>query len=169
MGYDKVNEMPYAMFHQYFPAIAKTETRNITIIDKSDFNLPAGNYAFLEMFCDEAGCDCRRVFFCVMSDRGKNVEAVITYGWKSPKFYAKWMKDNDPHIISELKGPALNLASPQSSLAPALLDLVRNVLLQDREYIDRIKRHYSMFRAKITGSVKIKQKYSNKKKRKRKS
>jgi hypothetical protein len=156
--------MPYTMFYQYFPNIAKTETRNITIFDESDFKLPAGNYAFLEMFCNEPECDCRRVFLCVMSDRGKNIEAVFTYGWESPKFYAKWMKDNDPHIISELKGPALNLGSPQSDLAPALLDLVRNVLLRDKEYIDRIKRHYSMFRSKIDGSRKTKAGQSNKRK-----
>jgi hypothetical protein len=77
------------------------------------------------------------------------------------------MKDNDPHIISELKGPALNLGSPQSDLAPALLDLVRNVLLRDNAYIDRIKRHYSMFRAKIDGSGKTKGGRSNKKKMKK--
>lgn len=136
---------------------------------KSDMNLPAGNYSFLEMFCDEPGCDCRRVFFYVISDRSKNVEAVIAYGWESPEFYAHWLKDDDPHIISELKGPSLNLGSPQPKLAAALLDLVRTVLLQDKAYLDRIKHHYSIFRAKIDGSGKAKPGHKSKKKRKRKS
>ena len=144
--------MPYAMFHQYFPEIAKVETRNIAISGEANIGLPAGNYAFLEMFCNESGCDCRRVFFWVLSERSRNCVAVIAYGWESPSFYAKWMKDTDPFTISELKGPVLNAGSPQSDLAPALLDIVRNLLLQDRAYMDRIKRHYSMFRAKIDGT-----------------
>jgi len=51
-------------------------------------------------------------------------------------------------------GPALNVGSPQSSLAPALLNFVREVLLRDEAYLERIKRHYHLFRAKIDGKRK---------------
>jgi len=146
--------MAYVMFHQYFPEIAKRETRGIKISHNSDTNLPAGDYGFLEMFCDEPGCDCRRVLFSVVSDRTKDVLAVITYGWENKQFYVDWLKDDDPATIKELQGPALNTCSPQSRLAPALLSFAQNVLLQDKDYIDRIKRHYRMFREKIDRSRK---------------
>jgi hypothetical protein len=37
--------MPYALFYDYFPEIAKSETRAITIFEDSEFDLPPGNYA----------------------------------------------------------------------------------------------------------------------------
>jgi hypothetical protein len=154
--------MPYVSFHDYFPTVAERETRSITVLPGSDLSLPAGNYAFLEMFCDEPRCDCRRVFFYVVSSLRKDVEAVIAWGWEKPDFYARWMREDDPNVIADLKGPALNLGSPQSALAPALLELVQNALLQDHQYVERIKRHYRMFRERIdekaSKKVKIKKK-----------
>ena len=141
--------MPYSLFHSRFPDVAERETRTITVIDSADFNLPPARYSFLEMFCDEPGCDCRRVFFSVVSSIQKDIQAVITWGWEEREFYVTWMGDDDPRIIRDLIGPALNLASQQSNIAPALLDLFRKVLLKDTAYVERIKRHYIMFRQKI--------------------
>ena len=146
--------MPYSLFHSRFPDVAERETRTVTVIDSSDFNLPPAHYSFLEMFCDEPGCDCRRVFFSVVSSLQKDIQAVIAWGWEEREFYTKWMGDDDPRIINDLIGPALNLASPQSNLAPALLDLFRNVLLQDATYVERVKRHYAMFRQEVDNKVK---------------
>lgn len=141
--------MPYVQFHDLCPEIAERETRTITVLPGQTSQLPAGEYGFVEMFCNEPGCDCRRVFFYVVSSLHNDVEAVVTYGWETANFYAKWMNDDDPKIIAELQGPSLNLGSPQSRLAPALLNLVEDVLLQDDAYVERIKRHYRMFRDKI--------------------
>jgi hypothetical protein len=146
--------MAYALFHSRFPEVAERETRTVTVVHRHHFNLPAAQYAFVEMFCDEPGCDCRRVFFSVLSSLHKDVQAVIAWGWEDKEFYVKWMGDNDPIVIDELKGPALNLASPQSNLAPALLNLFREVLLQDTLYLERVKHHYAMFREKIDGNHK---------------
>jgi hypothetical protein len=141
--------MPYSLFHSRFPDVAERETRTVIVIDSSDFNLPPARYSFLEMFCDEPGCDCRRVFFSVVSSLQKDIQAVIAWGWEDREFYVTWMGDDDPRIINDLTGPALNLASPQSNIAPALLDLFSKVLLKDTAYVERIKRHYVMFRQKI--------------------
>jgi len=138
--------MPYAPFHEKFPEIAEKETRTIIVFDDPD--LPEGEYGLLESYCDELDCDCRRVFFNVFSWKKKKIEAVIAYGWESGKFYAKWMGDSDPRVIKELKGPALNLSSPQSPLAPALLEKIK-IVLQDKNYVDRIKRHYKLFKEAI--------------------
>lgn len=141
--------MPYVPFYLKFPAIAQRETRTVTLFSKSGFDLPAGDYTFLEMFCDEPGCDCRRAFFFVSSSGREHAIAVIAYGWEDRDFYVKWMGDDEPEVIETLKGPALNLSSPQSKLAPAVLELFQKVLLQDRRYIERVKRHYGLFRAAI--------------------
>lgn len=53
------------------------------------------------------------------------------------------------HLL--LVGPILNLCSPQSKHAPALF---QEVLLKDQEYMERIQRHYRMFREAIDGKAK---------------
>jgi hypothetical protein len=121
------------------------------------------------MFCDEPGCDCRRVFFCVTSSLQQDIQAIIAWGWEDITFYAKWMGVKDPRIINELKGPALNLASPQSNLAPALLNLLRRALLTDTTYVDRVKRHYAMFRETVDDKVKAAGPRKVRKKKKRKT
>ena len=83
--------MPFSAFHEYFPKIAEQETRTLTVFDNNDWNVPAADYSLIEMFCDEPGCDCRRVFFYVVSSLTKDVMAVIAYGWESDKFYRKWI------------------------------------------------------------------------------
>lgn len=114
--------------------------------------MPPGEYTFLEMFCDEEGCDCRRVFFYVVSSRRRDVEAVVTYGWESPAFYAHWLRDPDAEMAAEMKGPGLNLCGPQSDIAPAILELFNEVLLPDAAYMDRVKRHYQLFREAVDGA-----------------
>ena len=158
--------MPYAFFNKHLPEIAERETRTITILEQSSSGLPPAQYALVEMYCDERGCDCRRVFFYVISSLRKDVEAVIAYGWERPEFYARWMGDDDPEIIKDLQGPVLNMGSPQSSLALAILEIVKDIILQDSAYIERIKTHYKMFRDKIDRKLLLKRR-RGKKKRKR--
>jgi len=157
--------MPYVSFYNYFPEIAEQEIRTITVLENSPWDLPPAHYSLIEMYCDEPGCDCRRVFFYVVSSLTKQAEAVIAYGWESPEFYAKWMGDDNPKIIAELKGPVLNLTSPQSDIAPLILDMVEKVVLQDQAYIQRVKTHYWMFRHYIDTNANIKQKAKRKKRK----
>ena len=89
--------MPYTSFHEKFPEIAEKETRVMTTV--ADTELPKGNYALYESYCDEKGCDCRRVFLNIFSERRNELVAVIAYGWENSKFYADWFGDNDPRII----------------------------------------------------------------------
>ena len=140
--------MPHVAFQSRFGELAERETRTV-ILPKRTAGLPPGDYSLLEMYCDEPGCDCRRVMFSVFSSASKSVEAVIAYGWESRDFYARWMHDDDPRMLRELQGPVLNLGSPQSPRAPAILDLVKNVVLRDARYIERLKRHYRMFREAV--------------------
>jgi hypothetical protein len=140
--------MIYQPFHEIFPDVADKETRRITV--HNDAELPDGEYYLIEAYCNEPQCDCRRVFFSVYSLQRREVVAVIAYGWESPEYYAEWYGRNGPEIIRDLKGPVLNSASPQSELAPALLERIEWVL-DDGAYLARIKRHYRMFKATIDG------------------
>ena len=139
--------MPYAPFYEKFPKLAEEETRSLIFFD--DPELPDDEYAFIESYCNEPGCDCRRVFFNVFAARQNKIIAVIAYGWESTRFYARWFGANDPKLIKEMQGPILNLASPQSRLAPVLLQKEKDILLKDKNYVNRLKRHYAMFRKAI--------------------
>ena len=55
------------------------------------------------------------------------VEAVVARGWETPEFYANWIKGDDSEIVSELVGTILNPGSPRSELAPAILEVVRDI------------------------------------------
>lgn len=145
--------MPFAPFYNYFPEIAERETRSIDVLPGARSDLPVGSYGFIEMYCDERGCDCRRVFFYVVRRTREKPEAVVAYGWETAEFYAKWLRDDDPEMIAAMQGPILNPGSPCSRLAPGILKMVRGVLLRDDAYVERIKRHYAMFRGKVDGKT----------------
>lgn len=81
--------MPFQMFHDLFPDLAEREMRCVIALEHTEGGLPPGEYYFHEMFCNEHGCDCRRVFFFVVSSVRKDVETVIAWGWEKPDFYAK--------------------------------------------------------------------------------
>jgi hypothetical protein len=129
-----------------FPEVGARETRSAKIAQRRD--LPDGEYGFLEFYCDEPGCDCRRVTISVLrpeTGRGK-VWATISYGWESPDFYRRWsLAGSDP---IEMKGPSLDPLNPQTQYSSALLDLFRFVL-ESAEYVERLKRHYQMFRDSV--------------------
>ena len=147
--------MPFQAFHDLLPEVAEEETRAITILESSPRLLPAGNYKFIEQFCNEHHCDCRRVFFNVTYSSRPGCMAVIAYGWESDEFYINWMygDDNDHGRVDDIKGPNLTQWSQQSDLASNLLDLFKEDLLPDKKYIERVKRHYKMFRGKIDNQV----------------
>jgi hypothetical protein len=139
--------MEYAPFYTLFPELGKRETRSATVLKHT--LLPADEYGLIEMFCTDPNCDCRRVMFSIYGrNHPEELLAVVAYGWESAQFYADWYGDDDPKIIRAMQGPELNVGSPQTSLAPALLELVREIL-QDETYVDRIKQHYRIFKEAI--------------------
>ena len=141
--------MPFAPFRDRFRDLADRETRTITRLQDSASGLPAGQYAFVEMFCDEPGCDCRRVLFTVMDTASGCCEAVINFGWEDVSFYAAWMREDDPDMVVALQGPALHLGPAQGRHANDILDVAEKLVLSDTAYVARVKRHYAMFREDV--------------------
>lgn len=140
--------MPFQMFHDRCPDVAFREVRSITILNNPDYELPSDEYAFLEMYCSEAGCDCRRVYFGIVAKSNPSVVlAKISWGWETLEFYRAW--GNFPKTkedVKMMKGPVLAQLNKQSALAPELLKLAQNVLLASPDYVERIKQHYALFR-----------------------
>ena len=119
----------------------------------------------MEMFCNEKRCDCRRVFFFVKSSHSDDVEAVVAWGWEASAFYSRWLGEEDPDQVALLKGPVLNMGSPQTQLAPAILKVTETVLLNDDDFIERVKSHYRRFRYKVEGAAVVKAREKAKRKR----
>ena len=101
--------MPFVPFSDFYPDLAKREIRTATLPEGDEW-LPADTYAMFKMYCDEPGCDCRRVFFTVISEPRCKPLAVVSYGWESLAFYARWLHGTpaDPKL---LQGPILDPAA----------------------------------------------------------
>lgn len=77
-------------FMKRFPEVGARETRSVTIAKRLD--LRDGEYGFVELYCDEPGCDCRRVTIDVLRPETgwSKIWATISYGWDSLDFYRQW-------------------------------------------------------------------------------
>ena len=139
--------MPYAPFFENFLEIAQNETRCIFV--KNNSKIPEDEYSLMELFCDEKGCDCQRVMFNVISEKKQSIIATIAYGWESRKFYEKWFGGNDSMAINEMMGVKLNTASTQCKYAPELMKIIEGILKNDPAYVERVKKHYKLFREKV--------------------
>lgn len=140
--------MPMAPFDSRFPQVAGAEFRAIHIAD-DDGGLPDDSYLIIESYCDEPRCDCRRVFLNVVAASSGRLLATISFGWADRAFYRKWMHGMaSDDLLREMQGPSLEAWAPQSELAASLLEVVSEVAL-DHEYVERLKRHYSMFREAV--------------------
>jgi len=128
-------------FHNKFPEIAEKETRCIIITNKQG-GLPNGEYFLVESYCNDAKCDCRRVFINFLHE--DQILATIGYGWETLEFYKKWM--GEPDMAVDMKGPILELTGPHTKHSETLLKLFETVILKDSKYIERLKRHYEIFK-----------------------
>jgi len=146
-----LEEVMFEAFHTRFPDVGVTETRTITP------ELVAGQgdtYIFLELYCNDERCDCRRVIVHVCSlgqaeEGSSRPLASLSFGWEPEQFYRDWAGfPLDADDLAELKGPGLQRLVPQTALADLMLEWFRD-LLADPDYVARIKRHYQAFRASV--------------------
>lgn len=113
------------------------QVRTVTI--KQSPQLPDGEYSFIDTYCADPDCDCRKTMIQVMHN-GKLV-SMINYGWESATFYENWMgssaKDN---LMPKMHGASIDITSPDLVGKDGMLALF-NALLNDI-WIAKIKRHY---------------------------
>jgi hypothetical protein len=101
--------------------------------------------AFVDFYCDEPDCDCRRTIILVRSKKHNETVATFSYGWESREFYEKWYKAP----AEEITGLALAPMSIQCAYSDELLDLFASLLSDDPEYESRFPRHYRQFKAAL--------------------
>lgn len=136
--------MPMTPFFSKFPELAVRETRSVQV--RNHPGLPDGTYGFLESYCDEAGCDCRRALLTVCREDAPDIPlATINYGWASVAFYRSWARCSK-NAAREYKGASLDPLNPQSEHSPALFSLFRSVVLRDGDYVERLTRHYRLMK-----------------------
>lgn len=139
--------MPFVPFRSLFRKIADDEMRNIFVGDERG-NV-AYSYAFVEAFCDEYGCDCRRALLMVLDHASGRQVATLGYGWASADYYRSqfsFLTDEEAH---QMTGLSLEPMALQSEISTKILALAQENLATDVGYLERIERHYAMFRASI--------------------
>jgi hypothetical protein len=139
-------------FHSLLPELAQREVRCVHIgsapVPTPGPTLLADEYAYLEFYCDDLTCDCRRVFLQVIAkgQPGK-VFASISYGWEKESFYRKRMPWDPDDAKGTVRGE-LDPLNEQSEFAQDFLDLFQRVVL-DEPYRLRLRRHYQLFREEL--------------------
>lgn len=106
-------------------------------------NLPDGDYSFIDFYCTNRNCDCRKTIIHVLH-QGRHV-STVNYGWESPEFYCRWMKAGmDDSMAKEMSGLSIDFASPDRLSPQAILDLMQQLL--DDSWISTLKDHYKRIR-----------------------
>lgn len=128
--------MPMSDFFEKFPALADTELRNITILPGANLPPPPDRYVFIELYCDDKACDCRRAVIAVFAEKKQCIVAYINIGFDT----------DDP-----MAGPFLDPINPQADYAERLLEIFTDLINHDTAYLRRLQRHYVMFKEKVEG------------------
>lgn len=138
---DTPDRMTLQEFASKFRQVAAEETRTIRVLERDD--IPLGEYGFLEYFCADPDCDCRRVMLQVTTPDSR-VWASISFGWENERFYRRWAHDSDHG--HEMAGASLDPLNRQSKFAEWFLVFFREMVKTDLKYVERLKRHYQMFK-----------------------
>jgi len=133
-------------FHVHCPEFGDREYRRLHV--RGAEGLPDGEYGFVELYCTDPKCDCRRVMFWVVNPRRPGrILATLGYGWESPEFYVRWMSGDS--LAEQMAGLSTEPLGPQSELTGVLLRACEEHLLSDPLYVERLKRHYALFKEAI--------------------
>jgi len=150
------------LFGERFPDLAEKETRTLMLLNEvNEWNLPVGRYIFLESYCNDPKCDCRRVLinvghfrntFPAASDKPKML-ATIGYGWETLEYYNKWFGHGKyaapKKVLQAIKGPILEIDGFHTEYSERVLKLFKESMLRDSVFIQRLKTHYSLFKGSV--------------------
>jgi hypothetical protein len=130
-------------FAKRFPELGPQETRVVRVEDDDGF--PRGKYAFHESYCEVKDCECHRVMLTVIEETTPGrIWASISFGWDLPEWFT------GGRVLERLgataSGAFLDPTCPQSEHAAEFLDLFEWMIARDPAYVERLKRHYTMFK-----------------------
>jgi hypothetical protein len=119
----------------YRNIVPHPEPATTLALSRKTGKIPKGSYQFLEHYCTEPGCDCRRVLLVVVNEKLKQ-KAAISFGF-----------DQD----SPFSGPYLDNSQLQGPYAQDLLELFVQELNAGDALLSRLYRHYAEVREKVEG------------------
>jgi len=120
-------------FHVLFPEEARDECRTVTPFN--DRVLPSRTFLFVEAYCVQPHCDCRRVMITVIDPERSEQVATINHAFEPPR----------PPFMEEGQ-TFLDPLNPQSSLSEGFLELFERMIANDAAYAARLERHYRMWK-----------------------
>ncbi|MBI4821607.1 MAG: hypothetical protein HY791_35425 [Deltaproteobacteria bacterium] len=139
------NEGRFRPFYTLHETLAFAETRALHFSKGSV--VPPGRYDLIEAFCAGKSCDCRRAMLFVRA--GSEHVTTIGFGWEPLDFYVKWAR-GDHELARDAKGPILEPDRPRRcSYESALLEVIQDQCLASEEYVDRVRRHYLLFKESL--------------------
>ena len=140
-----------------FTDIAVKETRVMSLLQPLE-GVPPGAYAFIELFCNDKGCDCRKTMIQIVPDGSLTpVYATLQFGWEKPQYYMKWSsmpREYSRKMAKDITGVCLDPMEKPTPMKKGLLQLFRKVIADDPEYVKRIARHYEMVKEAVDGKRK---------------
>ncbi len=114
-----------------------------TVSISADSYLPDGEYTFIDTYCTDNTCDCRKTIIQIIHD--KKLVSVVSFGWESPTFYLRWL--NSARLVElakEMSGVSIDLTSRNLVSSHGILLLVNH--LMDKNWISKIKENYRLIR-----------------------
>ena len=139
--------MNYSPHYALFPNLIEGQTRSVIVLE--DTQVPKGDYTFMELFCTDKKCDCRRVMINVEQlDPAfpKFRAATLSYGWEPMSFYKNWSPLMSTKMLEDFRGPCLDPYQLQSLHAPFFLNFFKDMIANDKAYHARLKAHYAQFK-----------------------
>jgi hypothetical protein len=134
--------MYFTSFAEAIPEIGTSETRVLHVFKNSE--VPIGSYAFFECYCTDPECDCQLLRFVVVGKDGQE-HACISYGWNDKAFYDEAFSACDHNF----PGPDFAILTPQGPYANYFLDFCKKILIQDKAFVERLKRHNALFKQEM--------------------
>lgn len=133
------------MLSSFLPAgeILGPECQVRTVVIGDDPYLPSGAYTFIDIYCTDNTCDCRKTIIQIFHEK-KHV-STVSYGWESPKFYLRWLKNTkDRELAEEMSGLSIDFSSPDRVSPKGMLILINH--LMDEKWISILKENYRLIR-----------------------
>lgn len=114
-----------------------------SVVLAGDPNLPSGEYTFIDTYCTDNTCDCRKTIIQIFHE--KKLVSIVSFGWESPKFYLRWLKSTkDRKLAKEMSGLSIDFSSPNRVSPEGILQLLNHLL--DEKWISMLKENYRLIR-----------------------
>ncbi len=120
-------------FDDVFTEVAQRETRVVEVIDRAGRR---ATFLFRELYCEESGCDCRRVILQVHWVEEKRIAAWIGYTFEPPRRRGERQIYLDDSVL-------------QSERAQELLAIFTDMIAKDGGYRELLERHYEMWKRAV--------------------